>query len=270
DAMSGGILIWWPLSHQVVGNRWLDVFDWPIFRLLIKESIVFAPLATAGVAIAVSLRGGTTSMVAIWLLFAASVASAYFVSLPATIGVALAMATIGIVVWRPPIWRGLGWQFAFASPMLLMFVAHVTAWIALQAGDQYFEKRDYVAARGWYHMLVTLRCIGLDGVGECHVAECHRLLGEDRLAYEMYQQSLREAPYSPDTLRGLVELHLSASDGQIRNAQLAASLAQGLPARGRSPAEVRNLTRYRDDVLARVAEATKAESRAVPTEGDGE
>lgn len=255
DALSGGIPLWWPIWDRRVGGTLLEVWDFPLSHKLLLETTRYAPVALLGVALAIARRGGPGRGAAALALLAASGVAWWQSSAVSMAVIAAAMVAIAASCCRPWVEHGWGRGVVFASPVLLLAVAHVCAWLAVDRGNELFTRGEYAAAKSWYEAVVPLRIIGLAGVGELRAGQCELKLGDEAAALVQFERSLREQPRSPDTLRALVELHLSAADGHIRDLREAERLAQILRGSARSAAEYRLLTRFCDEAAGRIAAA---------------
>lgn len=260
DALSGGIPLYWPFSDRVVGSNLLAVWDFPLHRMILKETYAYLPAAAGGIAVGLCIARSYALATTCFVLTGACAASAWLGWETITVATAVTVMATGWWRERSQILRRWWAQLLPAAPVLALGGAQLIAWHWKDNGVALAQQGRHVEAIGWFEAVARLHVIGLDGFGHFHAAESCVALGREADAYDYYVQSIRESPRGPDAIRGLMQLQLTAQDDRIRNPQSAAALARLLPSTARSAAEQRKLLRLRDEALAEAERQTHTEA----------
>lgn len=189
DMIGGGVPLWWPWSSQRVGGDFLDLDSGVLERRVLREILLFAPIAAIGIAMGVGRHVWAPNR-------------------------RMPMRTSA--EQRRP-WIRHAWQLAPLIPLAALAVAQVD-------GQRLVAKADALRAAGRCEGAIALlqkaprmRGLGVEAASWHRIGICQRVLGRDQDARATYDRCLAAYPGDVMCSYGLGVLLTRAADPAVRD-----------------------------------------------------
>jgi hypothetical protein len=226
DTLDGGIPLWWPFSRKEIGPDWLGLGIERGAARLIREWLIFAPLAAAGLAVHTCRKQQSPkSRTALLLAVIATLAAA---TLGGVIPAVFSAVVVSLLIAAGRPHRPALAHLANALPLLPIVVFGIVEWDSKRhvvMANAAWGRQDYALAMQEFESAMRWGAIdtGIDPL--YYIGTCKAALGDEQGAFDYFNWAIARWGDEPLLQYGLGKLLISARQPDLRRPQEALRLA---------------------------------------------